>query len=91
MKKIYKKYAKDILKSLIEEYSRKSFNELTDLEYPVIKTYTKNNKTYQAELIKLEATDDYIHISVGVSAGGISDYLPFSDNILVYKDKAVNS
>ncbi len=86
MDKSQKEKARNVLKLVIDEYSIKPFAELGEMVFPQIRTYTVEQKAYQVEIDKLESTNEYIHISVGVSAGGISNYLPFSHSFLVYKD-----
>jgi hypothetical protein len=86
MNKLLKEKGKEIINLEINDYSTKSFSEISKMQFPINKKYTIDQKVYQIKIVMLENTENYIHLSIEVDDGGFSAFLPLSDSFLIYKD-----
>ncbi len=77
---------KSHVKKIIDEYSQKSYSELSAQQYPIIYEYVEDEQRFNVEIQCLEATNEYVHISIAVSSGGVSSYLPATGSVIVYKN-----
>jgi hypothetical protein len=44
---------------------------------------------YQVEIVLLERTADYVHVSVSVDAGGWRQFVPLAASLIVHRDGRV--
>jgi hypothetical protein len=89
MRQLHKINVTNIFNSIVEDYSQLDISNIKQTDYPCNKSYCIDDYIYQVELNLLEISDDYVHVSVGISEGGISDYFPFSHSFIVYTDGKV--
>ena len=77
----------------LQVWEAKTYSELLAIEFP--HTYEKGipgaSDSYEVEVDLLERNDKYMHISVAVSNGGLSSFLPKSADFLTYADKDFHS
>jgi len=73
----------------LKVWETKTYPELLAIDYP--HTYERGipgeADSYQVEVVLLERNDKYVHVSVGVSNGGLSSFFPKSASVLAYADK----
>jgi hypothetical protein len=83
----------DRLKKEEEIWNNKSYQELVSLTYPVVYEREKRGEPgwYEVEITLLEKNDQYVHIGVAVSSGGLSSFLPKSTSVIVYATKKDSS
>ena len=76
------------LESELKIWRRKTYPELLAIEYPFAyeKGASGESDSYQVEVDLLECNDRYVHVSVAVSNGGLSDFFPKSGSFLAYAD-----
>jgi hypothetical protein len=68
------------LESELRIWKTKSYPELLAVEFPYAyeRGMPGESDCYQVELILLERNDQYVHVSVAVSNGGLSSFFPKS-------------
>ena len=74
------------LDSELRIWKAKTYSELLAIKYPY--TYergiTGEADSYEVEVDLLERNDQYVHLSVAVSNGGLSAFFPKSGSFLAY-------
>ena len=76
------------LKVEMEEWGQKSYAQLVAIEYPHVYSVEKRGApdVYKVEATLLEDNDEYIHVSVAVSRGGLSAFFPKASSVIVYRN-----
>jgi hypothetical protein len=76
------------LKAEIERWGQKSYAELVVIDYPHVYSVGKAGEPdwYEVEAVLLEKNDHYVHVSVAVSDGGLSNFVPKSSSVIAYRD-----
>lgn len=73
-------------KKVVDEYASKSYSELAGLDYPINYAYKEDDKLIQIEIDILEREKEYVHLSISVSGGGITDYIPVTRSYIAHSD-----
>lgn len=75
------------------KWAQKSYTELRadDRDWPLHYEDDLDGFRYYAEVDKLEETEKYIHIGIGVDDGGLRALVPLTSSILIYADGRVDA
>ena len=74
----------------IDEWARASFEDLRSrLREVCAYERGEGESRYQVEVVLLEATAEYVNVSIAVDDGGWSAFKPVSENFLVFRDSNV--
>jgi hypothetical protein len=82
---------KTCLRLELDHWSAKSYEALVDeLRDVVAYSVGEEPRCYQVEVVELERTTDYIHVSVSVDGGGWRAFVPLSTSFIVHADGSVD-
>lgn len=70
-----------------EELEKRSYDELVGLEYPVAYSEMLPEGEVQVEVVLLEQTPEYVHLSVDVSGSWWTDFFPEAADTIVCRDR----
>jgi hypothetical protein len=76
------------LRAEIDRWGHKSYAELLAIEYPHVYSAGKRDEAdwYEVEVVLLEKNEQYVHVAVAVSDGGLSSFLPKSSSVIAYRE-----
>ena len=76
------------LQLTLREWERRTCEELSQIRFPIVIEHgaSDGDDYWDAELDLLEDTLEYLHISVAVSDGRWSAFVPLTDSFLVRKE-----
>ncbi|MCK4632894.1 MAG: hypothetical protein KAT79_06450 [candidate division Zixibacteria bacterium] len=82
---------KEILRKEVAKWSKQSYHEMCQLDYPWVKDIGEGEVLYNVELDKLEDEPEYVHISISVCDTGLSTFFPVSTSIIFRSDGTVDA
>lgn len=79
------------LRAEMERWGQKSYAELLAIEYPHAYSVGKTGEPgcYEVEAVLLEKNDEYVHVAIAVSHGGLSAFFPKASSVIAYRNATV--